>query len=52
MKGVTKKKWLGGIINSMDMSWSKLRDIVEDRGIWHAINTIHEVAKNWTWLND
>ena len=45
-------KWLGGIINSMDMSLSKLRDIVEDRGVWHAINIIHEVTKSWTGFND
>jgi len=45
-------KWLGGIVNSMDMSLSKLRDIVEDRGIWHAINIIHEVTKSWTGFND
>ena len=51
-RGWQKMKWLGGIVNSMDMSLSKLRDIVEDRGIWHAINIIHEVTKSQTRLND
>ena len=31
-----KKKWLYGIINSMDMSLSKLQEIVKDRVAWHA----------------
>jgi len=34
----------------MDMSLSKLWEIVEDRGAWHA--TIHGVAKSWTGLKD
>ena len=44
-------KWLlGGIIDSMDMSLSKLREIVKDREAWYAV--AHEVAKSWTQLGD
>ena len=37
-------RWLKSITNSMDMSLSKLRDIVEDRGAWHA--AAHEVKES------
>ena len=37
-------KWLDGIINSMDMNLSKLREIVKDREAWRA--TVHVVAKS------
>ena len=36
--------------NSMDMSFSKLWEIVEDKEVWHA--AVHEVAKTWTQLSD
>ena len=37
---------MDGIINSMNMSLSKLQDIVKDREAWHA--AVYRVAKSWT----
>ena len=49
-KGQQRVKWLDGITDLMDMSLSKLQEIVKDREAWYAI--VHTVAKNQTQLND
>ena len=43
-------RWFGGLINSLDMSLSKLQEIVKDREAWRA--AVHGVAKSWTRLSD
>ena len=49
-RGRQRMRWLGGIIDSMDMSLSKLWETVKDRQSWHS--SVHGVTNSQTWLSN
>ena len=49
-RGQPKMRWLNSITDSMDINLSKLHEIVQNRGAWHA--AVHGVTKGWTLFSD
>ena len=49
-RGIQRMRWLEGITDSVDINPSKLREIVKDRGAWHA--AVHGITKSRTCLSD
>ena len=49
-RGWQRTRWVDSITDSMDTNLSKLQEMVEDRGAWHA--PVHGVTKGQTWLSD